>query len=165
MIAADVCSYLRGRLQMRVTALDDGRYVLAPLPRDVGNGKWEPEVWDLKELCEQYKIPLDRVGLSDLVGRRFEFSRTDDGELVPVRELPSATWQHADGSIVPAELPVAIADLAALLPCTADQRPCLELDEVDGYVFCTREAGHLEDHAAHDSTGAVVRQWPRKTPP
>lgn len=38
--------------------------------------------------------------MKDLIGRRFEFKRVD-GRIVPVRELPSETWFHADGTVQP----------------------------------------------------------------
>lgn len=55
-------------------------------------------------------------GLKDLVGRRLEIKCGKDGELVPVRELPSATWFHSDWTITPVELP----DAGPISYCAAD---------------------------------------------
>lgn len=41
--------------------------------------------------------------MKDRIGRRFEFKRVD-GRIVPIRELPSKTWFHADGTIQPIEI-------------------------------------------------------------
>lgn len=64
MTPAEVCSYLRGRLQMKVQALENGQYALSPLPRDTGGKSWDPECWDLPELCAHYGIPTWEVGLA-----------------------------------------------------------------------------------------------------
>jgi hypothetical protein len=37
---------------------------LSPLPRDTGGKSWDPECWDLPELCAHYGIPLWKVGLA-----------------------------------------------------------------------------------------------------
>lgn len=37
--------------------------------------------------------------MNDLIGRRFRFERSETGQLVPVKELPSATWFHPDGQV------------------------------------------------------------------
>ena len=38
-------------------------------------------------------------GLKDLIGRRFRFGHSDH-KMVVEQELPSATWFHADGTVV-----------------------------------------------------------------
>lgn len=43
--------------------------------------------------------PTFDLGIQDMVGRRFRFSRQENGKLTIERELPSATWQHPDGTI------------------------------------------------------------------
>ena len=36
--------------------------------------------------------------LKDLIGRKYLFRRDLNGNAIPVKELPSATWLHPDGS-------------------------------------------------------------------
>ena len=60
--------------------------------------------------------------MDDLVGRKFRFERHGN-KLVPVKELPSATWFHPDGSItmqavedIYAGAPVAVNSQGLIVP-------------------------------------------------
>lgn len=180
MTPAEVCSYLRGRLQMRVQVLEDGRYALSPLPRDTGGKSWDPECWDLPNLCEYYGIPLWKVGLAPEpivlpypvceCGHRYDHHRDNRDprgggcwqcscvRYLPKSELIGPTYRELLGVGRPRP-PVPEGHLVYLPPVELgpDTKPCMAAG--DG-VVCTREQGHTGDHAAHNLRGEMVKRWP-----
>lgn len=171
MTSAEVCSYLRGRLQMRVQVLENGQYLLSPLPRDAGtiSGKTRPECWDLPNLCEHYGIPLWKVGLAPApipaTGNVFIKLGTIPGEgercpkcgTVRPNNTPGAcrlcdeAWDAGERVKYPS------VEYPAMVELGPDTKPCMAAG--DG-VVCTREQGHSGDHAAHNLRGEMVRRWP-----
>lgn len=33
-----------------------------------------------------------------------------------------------------------------------------------GYLVCTKQAGHMDEHCAHDAMGRVIHSWPNNIP-
>lgn len=138
MTPAEVCSYLRGRLQMKVQALENGQYALSPLPRDTGGKSWDPECWDLPELCAHYGIPIWKVGLA-----------------------PAPAAVPGDRDYLP---PVEMGLGSSAQPCLAwapdREVACTREKGHDQDPI----QGSARDHAAHNLRGEMVRRWPALTP-
>lgn len=175
MTFAEVCSYLRGRLQMRVQLAEDGRrYLVSPLPRDIGKAKWDPECWDLPELCLHYNIPLWKVGLAPAppapaIGEVFIKPGTIPGEGEPCPKCGTIRPNNTPGACRSCDEAWDAAKRMAVEmgPAAPGTRPCMA---DGGGAVCTREQGHERiqgpagDHAAHNLRGEMVKRWPALGP-